>query len=162
MKPRILLLLAMLGLTAACGQVERVFPFGGMRDTAPPAATDPDSETPDPDMPGDGEPGPEVEAEPPPPEAPLMTPVIDPANPDALDSERVICEEKGGRWSRAGNTSAYACVYPTRDANKACTSATQCEGYCLARSGTCAPVKPLFGCNEILSSSGALQNVCVN
>ncbi|WP_172293378.1 hypothetical protein [Pseudoruegeria sp. HB172150] len=86
---------------------------------------------------------------------------LDPSNTDALDSERVICEAKGGKWSAAGSSGAHVCVSTTRDGNKACTRATQCEGYCLARSGTCAPFTPLYGCHEVLTDNGTRQTICL-
>lgn len=159
---RVICAVLALGLLASCGQREGGFGGGGFKlfgqSENPAAATE--------EPPDSGPPGPEVEAEPA-PEAAAATPPaprnvdIDPANTDALDSDRVICEAKGGRWSRASGSS-YACVYPTSDANNACTSPSQCEGYCLARSGTCAPVKPLFGCHDVVAASGGMQTVCVN
>ncbi|MDF0599158.1 hypothetical protein P1J78_00305 [Psychromarinibacter sp. C21-152] len=149
-------------LVASCGQREGLGGFGGGGGFALFGQREAPS-TPPPDGPPDsGPPGPEVEAAPAPSDPPAPRNVdLDPANTNALDSDRVICEAKGGRWSRASGSS-YTCVYPTTDANKACTAPDQCEGYCLARSGTCAPVKPLFGCHEIVSSNGGMQTVCVN
>lgn len=106
------------------------------------------------------EPVPEATVPEPDPSPPPRTGALDPANTEALQSERVICEAKGGRWSRAGG--GHSCVTPTRDANRACSSASQCQGYCLARSGTCSPVVPLFGCHEVISPSGGMQTICID
>jgi hypothetical protein len=32
---------------------------------------------------------------------------------------------------------------------------------CLARSGTCAPIMPLFGCNEVLDKQGRRVTLCI-
>lgn len=53
------------------------------------------------------------------------------------------------------------CVNPTRDAGKACRRGSDCEGLCLARSFTCAPYDPLFGCNEILQDDGSRVTYCL-
>lgn len=93
-----------------------------------------------------------------------------PAQPPALAAEiapppkselQLACERKGGNWSPAGKGSLRACVYPTRDSGKKCSRESQCESHCLARSGTCAPFKPLLGCNEILQDNGARVTLCI-
>ena len=48
----------------------------------------------------------------------------------------------------------HSCITPTRDAGKSCRKAGDCEGLCLARSRTCAPIEPLFGCNAVLQEDG--------
>ena len=75
---------------------------------------------------------------------------------------RIACEKKGDLWAKAGNSSAHTCVKRTRDNGKRCTRGTQCEGLCLARSGTCAPFTPLFGCNEILQDDGRRVTLCLD
>ncbi len=75
---------------------------------------------------------------------------------------QIACERKGGVYANAGNTGAKACVKRTRDAGKQCKREKDCEGVCLARSRTCAPVKPLFGCNEILQNDGRKVNLCID
>ncbi|MBE2275295.1 MAG: hypothetical protein IAE87_03255 [Rhodobacteraceae bacterium] len=72
------------------------------------------------------------------------------------------CGKRGGRWIEIGKSGAFACVTPVKDAMKECTRGTQCEGDCLARSGSCAPYRPLFGCNEILDDSGRRMTQCLN
>ncbi len=154
MRGRFILTTMLVMLVASCGQSERFNPFA--QSEAPPPAAAPES------MPTNEVPGPEVDGALP-PDAPLAVPApapaLDPANTEVLDSERVLCEEKGGMWSRAGG--GYSCVFATRDANRYCTAASQCEGYCLARSSTCAPVTPLYGCHDIVSGSGGMQRVCL-
>ena len=53
------------------------------------------------------------------------------------------------------------CIRTTRDAGKSCDSKTDCEGECLARSRTCSPIKPLFGCNPVLMDTGAEVTLCI-
>lgn len=72
------------------------------------------------------------------------------------------CEKRGNIWSRAGKSGAYACVKRLTDGGKRCTSGTQCQGDCLARSNTCAPLAPLFGCNEILQDNGGRVTLCLD
>lgn len=85
------------------------------------------------------------------------------ATPAVLKSPaQVQCEKQGGTWARAGKSAARTCVQQTRDGGKQCTRGTQCEGLCLARSGTCAPLAPLFGCNEILEDDGRRVTLCID
>ena len=81
--------------------------------------------------------------------------------PDILAVERKACERRGGNWALTPSRATFACFRQTRDANKPCLSADDCSGLCLARSRTCAPVTPLFGCHEILTSNGVRQTLCV-
>ena len=95
--------------------------------------------------PDTAEAAPAAEAPPPPPKSP----------------EQLSCERKGGTWATAGGSGAKSCVRRTRDSGKACSNGRQCEGDCLARSRTCSPIMPLFGCNEILQDNGARVNQCI-
>lgn len=98
--------------------------------------------------------------------ATLPAPTPDLAKEDAppatpKSDRQKACEKKGGTWAGTGKGDLRICVYPTRDAGKQCTRESQCDGVCLARSGTCAPVKPLLGCNEILQANGARVTLCI-
>jgi hypothetical protein len=117
-------------------------------------------------------------AEVPAPEPPVAQPPEDPAAeaepadaavPEAeaapvvvKSPEQIQCERRGGTWARAGRSEARTCVKQTRDGGKQCSRGTQCEGLCLARSGSCAPVTPLFGCNEILEDDGRRVTLCID
>ena len=81
--------------------------------------------------------------------------------PPPSSPQEAACRKKGGQWSRVGK-GGQACVQRTRDAGKECKKASQCEGLCLARSGTCAPIAPLFGCNEILQNDGSRVTLCID
>lgn len=85
------------------------------------------------------------------------------ATPVTPKSEmQLACEKKRGKWSGIGKGDARACVFQTKDAGKQCDRESQCDGVCLARSGTCSPYKPLFGCNEILQDNGARVTLCLD
>ncbi len=81
--------------------------------------------------------------------------------PVALAPQRAACEKDGGRWGSVPGRDAFACYRITRDANKTCETERDCEGLCLARSRTCSPQTPFFGCHEVLSSSGVRQTLCI-
>ena len=72
------------------------------------------------------------------------------------------CKKKGGRYIKTGSGDLRACVKVTGDGGKSCRRETDCTGSCLARSGTCAPVTPLFGCNEILQADGRRVTLCLD
>ena len=98
------------------------------------------------------------------PEPALSTPAPDqtapPANPQS--PEEVKCLKAGHAWASTGTGGAMACVKRTKDGGKACTRQTQCEGYCLARSRSCAPITPMFGCNDILQADGSEATLCLD
>ena len=75
--------------------------------------------------------------------------------------EQLVCEKSGGTWAAVGNSNANFCEHRTRDGGKQCTRKTQCEGDCLARSGTCSPITPLFGCNAVLEADGRRVTLCL-
>ena len=97
-------------------------------------------------------------AEPAPDPAATTPPV--PAKPRS--PSQIACEKAKGVWTQAGSAVAAFCQKPTRDGGKSCKASTDCEGYCLARSGTCAPVSPMFGCQEILNENGRVLTQCLN
>ena len=116
-------------------------------------ATEPTA-TPDPPP----EPGPKVpEATPAP-----KTPPAEAAPPAPLSPSALACKKNGGRYIKTGSGDLRACVKVTGEEGKSCTRETDCTGSCLARSGTCAPVKPLFGCNEILQADGRRVTLCLD
>ncbi|KEO60918.1 hypothetical protein [Thioclava indica] len=76
------------------------------------------------------------------------------------DVSKFNCLAKGGSWAQYQG--GYFCQHRTKDGGKFCRSGSDCEGVCLARSQSCAPVKPLQGCNDILTEAGYPMNACVN
>lgn len=105
---------------------------------------------------------PEAEAEAEPEPIVLDIPAPSPAPmPAALANQQSECLRGGGSFmARSGGL--FACVSPTRDAGRACRTSADCQGLCLARSQTCAPLTPLFGCNDVLDSRGARQQLCID
>ena len=73
--------------------------------------------------------------------------------------QRTTCERGGGRFLPRG-TGVYACIFPTSDAGQRCDAAADCEGACLARSRSCAPIQPLFGCQEVFTLPGRREILC--
>ena len=82
--------------------------------------------------------------------------------PAPLSPAALACKKKGGRYIKTGSSDLRACVKETGEEGKSCKRETDCIGSCLARSGTCAPVKPLFGCNEILQADGRRVTLCLD
>ena len=78
-----------------------------------------------------------------------------------VTEDQLRCEKQGGRWGSVGKFNAKACIRRTDDGGKQCRKQSDCDSECLARSGTCAPVKPLFGCNEVLQNDGRRFTLCV-
>ncbi len=95
------------------------------------------------------------------PAAAAVPPVVEePAR--VLGPEELACVKTGGQWSVAGKAGGMSCVRMMRDAGKSCHKKSDCEGDCLARSNTCAPIAPLFGCNEILQDNGVMVTLCID
>lgn len=82
--------------------------------------------------------------------------------PPPKSESQIACERRKGVYQEIGDSGAFACVRVTRDAGKQCRRESDCESACLARSRTCAPFTPLFGCHEVLMQSGARVTQCVN
>ncbi|MFV0491006.1 MAG: hypothetical protein ACK5M4_04250 [Pseudorhodobacter sp.] len=90
------------------------------------------------------------------------TSTTEPAPPAVKSASQIVCEKAGGQMVRAGGSPLSTCQKPMRDAGKACSRRADCKGECLARSGTCAPVAPLFGCNEVLQQDGRRVTLCID
>lgn len=101
------------------------------------------------------------------PEAPAAPeaapePAPEPAPPVVKSPAQIACEKLGGRLVRVGTGLAMACQRVMRDAGKSCRRKSDCEGECLARSSTCAPLSPLFGCNDVLQDDGRQVTLCID
>ncbi len=88
-------------------------------------------------------------------------PEAEPETAAPKSEAQLACERRRGMWSRAPGTGLMICIFTTRDAGERCTRESDCEGQCLARSGTCSPIRPLLGCNEILQDNGARVTQCI-
>lgn len=86
---------------------------------------------------------------------------LPPPDPPMLAQQRAACLREGGQLSPRG-AGIYACVMRTSDAGQRCDAAADCQGACLARSGTCSPLTPLFGCQEVFTLAGRRETVCID
>lgn len=96
--------------------------------------------------------------------APEPEPVAAPAAPPPpaeKSASQQACERRGGDWVVAGTTGTMICQTLQPDAGKQCRRDSDCAGQCLARSNSCAPVAPLFGCNEVLQDNGQRVTLCI-
>lgn len=78
---------------------------------------------------------------------------------DRMDEVHADCLKSGGSFMPNGG--AFVCMKVPSDAGKRCEKADDCESACLARSRTCAPIKPLLGCEDVLTGSGMAVRQCV-
>lgn len=85
-----------------------------------------------------------------------------PKPPDRNAAAKAACERGGGFFSATSGGKAGYCARYTRDGNRSCEASSACEGYCLARSRTCAPITPLIGCHQVLSDRGVEERTCLN
>ena len=77
-------------------------------------------------------------------------------------SQKAACEGRGGAFKPGGASGALACFMTPKDAGKSCSTSSECStGNCLARSQSCSPIEPLFGCNELLDAEGRRLTLCV-
>jgi hypothetical protein len=82
--------------------------------------------------------------------------------PEPIAPEVLTCMKQGGEWITAGAEGAKACIHRTRDSGKSCRKKGDCEGDCLSKSNSCAPITPLFGCNDILQENGVMVTLCID
>jgi hypothetical protein len=88
-------------------------------------------------------------------------PPLEPVGAARVEVERTACERRGGAL-QSSPRGTLACVRTLPDAGRQCRAASDCAGACLARSGTCAPFAPLFGCHEVLTPTGARVTECLD
>ena len=84
---------------------------------------------------------------------------LPPVGEALVAQERETCEADGGTFGRAPN-GLNLCFRTPRDSGRSCTQNADCEGVCLARSRTCAPLIPLVGCNDVLIAPGRAITEC--
>lgn len=84
------------------------------------------------------------------------------ATPMPLSPQEADCRAKGGRWGKAGKLVAMTCYIPAKDAGKSCSRQSDCSSQCLARSKTCAPIWPIFGCSDVLQNDGSMVKLCID
>ena len=69
------------------------------------------------------------------------------------------CEAAGG--TMVVGLAGPQCARAQPDAGKACTDNGDCAGFCLAKSKSCSPVTPYFGCHEVLLQ-GKTAAICID
>lgn len=87
---------------------------------------------------------------------------VPPVPPVVKSAAQMACEKSGGKWAAVAGKATRSCVKTLRDGGKRCTAKTDCQGECLARSNSCSPIAPLFGCNEVLGPNGVRETQCLN
>ncbi|NBZ87681.1 hypothetical protein [Stagnihabitans tardus] len=87
-------------------------------------------------------------------------PPVEEALPPPISPEQAKCERGGGTWAKVGALGRI-CVKPTGQGGKSCRVKSDCKGECLAQSGTCAPIAPLMGCNEVMDNQGRRMTQCL-
>jgi len=88
--------------------------------------------------------------------------VDDVGSPESALRAAERCERGGGLWSSLSESGTNLCINQTGQGAKSCTTKNDCAGECLAKSKTCAPYKPLVGCNEVIGTNGTTQTLCFN
>lgn len=89
-------------------------------------------------------------------------PLAEPGTPAFVEQQRALCEKSGGRFGPGPGGTTRVCFRTPKDAYQYCDSGDDCEGLCLARSRTCAPQVPMFGCQEALLENGLRATICLD
>ncbi|MBS0564466.1 MAG: hypothetical protein JSR87_08350 [Proteobacteria bacterium] len=87
---------------------------------------------------------------------------LPPVGEAQMDVYHKACVKGGGDYLRLGSGKTFTCESLPDDAGKYCTKSSDCESACLSRSHSCAPVRPLLGCNDVLDGNGSAVTQCVN
>ena len=87
---------------------------------------------------------------------------LPPVGEAAEAAAREACMQRGGTFAPGGKAGAMTCFTVTPDAGAQCSAEDECSTVCLARSRTCAPITPLFGCNDILTAEGVRVTQCID
>ncbi|MCC0076493.1 MAG: hypothetical protein H6898_07885 [Rhodobacter sp.] len=149
MRAILLALMLLSTCVSACVPAQLVSEAPATAETMPPPEEQPDAPAEDPAT----EPAEAVAVE-------ALAP-LPPPDPPMLAQQRAACQREGGQLMPRGG-GFFACVRPTRDAGRHCTAARDCEGLCLARSSTCAPLHPLYGCQEVFTLPGRRETLCTD
>lgn len=93
---------------------------------------------------------------------PDQPPRLPPVGTASTTQVKDACLASGGVYTGEEGSKGRVCIHYTKDAGKRCTSSNQCESACLARSQSCAPIRPLLGCQDILTDNGIPMTQCIN
>lgn len=86
--------------------------------------------------------------------------VAPPTERGVVTPEEAACQRGCGQWAKVG-AAGRICLRQTRQGGKSCEKKSDCKGECLAQSGTCAPISPLMGCNDVLDDEGRRMTQCL-
>jgi putative hemolysin len=86
--------------------------------------------------------------------------VAPPTERGVVTPEEAACQRGGGQWAKVG-AAGRICLRQTRQGGKSCEKKSDCKGECLAQSGTCSPIRPLMGCNEVMDNEGRRMTQCL-
>lgn len=86
-------------------------------------------------------------------------------------NSKTDCETSGGNWSTGGFDLSGRCFIRTKDAGKACTDKSDCEGGCLAPNGSkegdnvigqCSKSNWVIGCNATVEKGRVTPTLCID
>lgn len=90
----------------------------------------------------------------------------------AQDSAASTCLAGGGVMKQVGKLQSWKCITPYKDAGKACTDSSQCEGDCQTSvttqttngpvSGMCQADNSRFGCTATVEKGKLGRTLCVD
>ncbi len=102
---------------------------------------------------------------------PVEQGIAEPPPPDN-SSDAVKCRSENGIWGRWGLAPVSSCRHRTKDGGKACTSSSQCEGKCIAKTGTaegtktsgeCSGTREILGfCGSFVENGVAEKTICID
>lgn len=102
----------------------------------------------------------------------LLVSACSTATPPAQDSSASSCLAGGGTMKQVGKLQSWKCITPYKDAGKACTDSSQCEGDCQTSvttqtdttpiSGTCQVDNSHFGCSATVEKGKLGRAICVD
>lgn len=92
--------------------------------------------------------------------------------PPAQDASASACLAGGGTMKQVGNLQSWKCITPYKDAGKACTDSSQCEGECRTSvttqpgngpvTGACQADNGHFGCSATVEKGQLGRAICVD
>jgi hypothetical protein len=99
------------------------------------------------------------------------TPLHDEPKPEQ-DSLASTCLAGGGTLKQVGKLQSWKCITPYKDAGKACTDSSQCEGECQTSvttqpstapvTGACQADNSHFGCSATVEKGQLGRALCVD
>ncbi|MBX7276355.1 hypothetical protein K2E96_21290 [Pseudomonas sp. ERGC3:05] len=92
--------------------------------------------------------------------------------PPAQDATASTCLAGGGAMKQVGKLQRWTCITPYKDAGKACTDSSQCDGECQTSvtthagngpvTGACQVDNSHFGCSATVEKGQLGRAICVD